>query len=521
MAEAAAPTAASSRLPSPTPIIESQRRRSSSRRASQPFGRRSEGRRAESVTGATGHDFRATYEAKPTYGLQQGPAREVQLSQARNKALEKLGIGVSNAVNKAEEKPWISLLRPWFPSPDTEHDYQEAAYELHRRFLFQLLMFAGCSYLAITVGWTALAVRGQWQLVGRGALRGERAATIALRPLFGAACLLTAMLVLRSSLGPRPASVLCVAIIYLGAAVPFVDHARTDAGAAAPEEGVEVMLMYLIAYQLLVPIFQIRYIAAAMWTLMLAQQVYGLARYRESLAAHTTLQLREFARAMILNLLGTALGVVAEKNRRRNFMGAMLYHEEVVLMTAVRNDVQRLLLNTLPEPIVKEVASGKTEVRPPPATRAGTPPLATARTRRRRPHARTPGRAAATDHTHVRPAGRAAALLVHAYGHPVALPSAAWSSRRARAELASRSRRARTELASSSHRAPTELPPSLHRAPTPPTYALALLAACVDCAPLRERDGAASGHGRVYPSLGEPSTRGSARDHLRYLRPVR
>ena len=57
------------------------------------------------------------------------------------------------------------------------------------------------------------------------------------------------------------------------------------------------------------------------------------------------------------------MGLVAERERRSNFIGAMMYHEEVMLMSTVRNDVQRLLLNTLPEPIVREVASGQVRSR--------------------------------------------------------------------------------------------------------------------------------------------------------------
>ncbi|KAL1498553.1 hypothetical protein AB1Y20_013872 [Prymnesium parvum] len=86
-----------------------------------------------------------------------------------------------------------------------------------------------------------------------------------------------------------------------------------------------------------------------------------------------------------MNCMGIFMGLLAERNRRSNFVGegtrtlarrparrrtassawavgAMMYHEQVVFMSTVRNDVQRLLLNTLPEPIVREVAKGQLEV---------------------------------------------------------------------------------------------------------------------------------------------------------------
>ena len=74
------------------------------------------------------------------------------------------------------------------------------------------------------------------------------------------------------------------------------------------------------------------------------------------------LVIREFLKGLALNGFGLVMGLVAERERRSNFIGAMMYHEEVMLMSTVRNDVQRLLLNTLPEPIVKEVASGQVEI---------------------------------------------------------------------------------------------------------------------------------------------------------------
>ena len=99
-----------------------------------------------------------------------------------------------------------------------------------------------------------------------------------------------------------------------------------------------------------------------MWVLVLTQLATMLSIYSDELGSRASLIARELVKAIALNAVGVAMGLVAERNRRKNFNGALLYHEEVVLMTAVRNDVQRLLLNTLPEPIVREIASGHVEV---------------------------------------------------------------------------------------------------------------------------------------------------------------
>ena len=56
--------------------------------------------------------------------------------------------------------------------------------------------------------------------------------------------------------------------------------------------------------------------------------------------------------------MGMWLARRSERSHRETFVNAKLFQEELMLRKAVCSDVQRLLLNTLPEPIVREIASG-------------------------------------------------------------------------------------------------------------------------------------------------------------------
>ena len=288
------------------------------------------------------------------------PVHEVNLSQARNKALEKLGIGLSDKSPVA--KPWKAWYQPWFESPEQEHEYCEAAYSLHRRFLVRLLVQGGLGYLLVAVLWLVLVLTRMSSFVGVGGMEnGVRVAAATIRFVFSISCLGAAYVIQRDAIGPRTAAVLVLSLAYLVAAVPLIDVAR-DLNDASDSEAVEIVLIFLIAYRLLVPIFQVRHVAVAMWLLSFVQVVYMLLLYSEDLELRAALIARELVKGLTLNVTGVAMGLMAERNRRKNFLGAALYHEEVVLMSAVRHDVQRLLLNTLPEPIVEEVASGQVEV---------------------------------------------------------------------------------------------------------------------------------------------------------------
>ena len=289
----------------------------------------------------------------------QNPVNEVHLSQARNKALEKLGIGLNNGDSEAQ-KPWESVFKPWFRDPQKEADYRDAAFQLHRRFLVRLLVQGGIAYLAIATMWLLFVLLAYRPFVGADGMQTVRVAAGIVRFSFCAACLASAWVISKFDIKPRAAALLVMSLTYLVAAVPLVDMARDVDDSQA--EAVELVIVYLVAYRVLVPIFQVRYVFCAMWLLTIIQLVYMISLYSDNLQVRTMLILRETVKGVALNVLGTSMGIAAERHRRRNFLGATLYHDEVVLMSSVRSDVQRLLLNTLPISIVREVASGQVEV---------------------------------------------------------------------------------------------------------------------------------------------------------------
>ena len=69
------------------------------------------------------------------------------------------------------------------------------------------------------------------------------------------------------------------------------------------------------------------------------------------------LVMRAFTKDVLLNCLGLALAVAAESQHRSNFMRAKHFLEEEQAISAVRDDMHRLLLNTFPAPIVRAIAS--------------------------------------------------------------------------------------------------------------------------------------------------------------------
>ena len=219
-------------------------------------------RRSPSISGATNEEFKTSYDdlfqaAPGGRALRQDPMKEVQLSQVRNKALAKLGLGLEQESPIA--KPWQSVFKPWFASPETEHDYREAAYALHRRFLVRLLVHGGIMYAFVALLWALFVSLGLAWSVGQngscGAICGPRGATVIMRFLGAAGQFAVALLVVCSSLGPRAIGITVMSLVYLLAAVPLADLAR----GGTQDEPAELMLVYLIVYRLLVPIFQIRH----------------------------------------------------------------------------------------------------------------------------------------------------------------------------------------------------------------------------------------------------------------------
>ena len=315
------------------------------------------------LVGAHGAQQRADHKACNStpiaMALRQRPVDELHLSQKRNKALERLGLGLRDEAPTQQQG--FSVLHPWFVEATKETEYREAAFSLHRRVLVCLLIQISLVYLAATILWVLFVSLGLVPVV-RVSNIGQpiQASLLVLRVFFSAAAALIAYLVHRERVSAQLTARMLLPLTYLVAAIPMLNLARDAHEAHA--EAVEVAMVYLVVYRLFVPIFPVRYVALAMWGLTGAQFAYMLYIYWHALGVHARLVCRELVKGVVLNMAGCAMGFAVERVRRRNFLGAALYKDEVQLMSSVRRDVQRLLLNTLPEPIVKEVAAGQVEI---------------------------------------------------------------------------------------------------------------------------------------------------------------
>lgn len=146
--------------------------------------------------------------------------KEVNLSHVRNKALEKLGLGLSQTGPTAASKPWVSAWKPWFPSPDTELEYREAAYALNRRDHALLLRDVGVAYLLVAVIAFTAAKYGYTSFVeGEGVMTSTLIFILRMVAVAYALTLGVVTWFCPDLLGPRQAMVLSIVMVLLMAVV--------------------------------------------------------------------------------------------------------------------------------------------------------------------------------------------------------------------------------------------------------------------------------------------------------------
>ena len=68
----------------------------------------------------------------------------------------------------------------------------------------------------------------------------------------------------------------------------------------------------------------------------------------------------QLLRVLLFNIFGTFVGVEQSRQMRLNFWQIHLLQEALELHKMIRQRFHRLTTNTLPEPIVKAIAEGKT-----------------------------------------------------------------------------------------------------------------------------------------------------------------
>ena len=294
---------------------------------------------------------------------------------ARSKALAKLDVAGAGIL--PAEKPHASsirLLRPWFTQPALEEDYREAAYALQRPSLvryFGIMMGVYVCFFLIESGRYASGDKFAGDAEFRWAYTFVRSVAISVSVLI-------TYLLHRERLSHQTALRCCLLIVTLVALVPSLDISTSTAEPPpgetpdVPTESFELMAVFVYAYaprpsprnrhatamcppcnrhacihrySTLVPIFPVRYVGVVMPIITVANAL--LLRcplifvQRQSLRTLLTSSLfMELLKGVALNVCGLYLALFAERSRRSNFVNAMLYHEEVILMSAVRNDVQ-------------------------------------------------------------------------------------------------------------------------------------------------------------------------------------
>ena len=222
--------------------------------------------------------------------------KEVGLSQARNKAVEKLGVGIGG---EAEKHPGVTLFKPWFTTPELEEEYRSAAYTLQRKQITRIIFVMSFVYIGLFIVEFSRKVVDPNEIYS-----GYIVMYIFLRVFSAISAFLIAFEMRRKVLHHHDAMRLCLLQVMLFALIPSL-KGDSDASseprpttyatefpgeflnsiAAAPlfplrsvtlsmlsDESFELMSIYIIAYSMLVPIFPIRFVGTAMVALTALQE---------------------------------------------------------------------------------------------------------------------------------------------------------------------------------------------------------------------------------------------------------
>lgn len=199
-------------------------------------------------------------------GSAHNAGNEVSLSQARSKALARLGAsedagGPAQAFatgRNGRRRRREPLLPPKFNDPEVEEEYQLTAYLMHRSFLVWLLLLFGLAWGMIALSTLLYDLRENSNVSAAAA-----SAAAVLRGAASALALVDAVLVLGSRLSLRSAQMLTSMALVLLWAAPL--------GAAAIRSEVhecpELLLLLVGTYGVLCPAFHIRLVAAVMLTM--------------------------------------------------------------------------------------------------------------------------------------------------------------------------------------------------------------------------------------------------------------
>lgn len=129
---------------------------------------------------------------------------------------------------------------------------------------------------------------------------------------------------------------------------------RLRSAAQRTNELHELSLLQLSAYALLVPTFSVRSVALLTAGLSLFEPLVLLPR---ASSAALDLLLRELVKAVCLNAVGIGVAVAAEQQHAANHSLVQQFATEAKRFYSAQRDTQRLLMATLPEPVVREIAT--------------------------------------------------------------------------------------------------------------------------------------------------------------------
>ena len=227
------------------------------------------------------------------------------------------------------------LLRPRFADPKLEREYRSIAYGSHRGFLCRLLLVGallGALLFFASLG-RELYAGGSVDVI-----------EIALR-LASVAVTVAVAVFVRCSRAPTPTAVACMLWLVLLSTVGFFTNQRSAEQSGTPmRESREVLLVYLLSWGVLVPIFPLHFVSLTATVLATTQVLlYILLVPRESSETALNLSFREALKAVCLNLMGFSLASIAEQQYRTNYARAHLYKHEQSSLNDVRNEVTDVL----------------------------------------------------------------------------------------------------------------------------------------------------------------------------------
>ena len=155
----------------------------------------------------------------------------------------------------------------------------------------------------------------------------------------------------------RNASLLLLVLLMVTAYASWAAALFVPGGSMALEIA-ELPLVQLSAFVLLVPTFALREVGMVMGglTLLVPLLLLAVAGIPAAAGLAQSLVLRELIRGAIVNALGAAIAHTAEVLHRSNHGLVEKFTEESQQQIAGRRDMQRLLLTTLPAPVVREIA---------------------------------------------------------------------------------------------------------------------------------------------------------------------